>query len=302
MRIRIVIAAMVAGLLAGAAPESRAEALVVKSALVRLVERVELSSRVDGVLQAVNVSEGDRVEAGDLLAQIDDAEARAIHDRALLEAKIAKMEAENDVALRDAERVLEVALRELSRARQTVQRVPGSLSESKLDMLQLAADQAELAVERARRELEVKQVTLGVREKLAAEALVVLERHKIVSPLPGVVAAVEKRAGETVTVAEKTFRVVNDQRLRVEGFLATRDYRPGLTGAQAGLEFTLPDGSRHPVSGRVVFVSPENDPHNGEIRVWIEFENPQGRWRPGMRPRVTIDAPPPALSRSKVDR
>lgn len=274
-----------------AASRVSAEQLTLKSSLVRLIEHVELSAQVDGVLKSVEVQEGQRVSRGQPLAQIDDALAAVVHERAQLELEVARMEAEQDVAVRDAEKVLRVAQADWRRAQEAVAKLARSVSESQMDAIQLAADQAELALERARHELQLSRTNMRIKQSAADEARERLERHRIVSPMDGMVAAVEKRVGESVAAGQKVVRVVNDERLRVEGFLETRFYRPGLNGAQAKLRFELPGRLPEQVVGRVTFVNPENDPHNGEIRVWVEFANPQGLFRAGMKPLVTIDVP-----------
>jgi multidrug efflux pump subunit AcrA (membrane-fusion protein) len=50
-----------------------------------------------------------------------------------------------------------------------------------------------------------------------------------------------------------------------------------------------------------VFVSPEVDPVNGQVRVWAEVENRDGQLRPGVHGKLSIgptpaDAPRPATT------
>ncbi|MGC3967799.1 MAG: hypothetical protein QM775_10635 [Pirellulales bacterium] len=41
--------------------------------------------------------------------------------------------------------------------------------------------------------------------------------------------------------------------------------------------------------GRLSFVSPEVDPVNGEVRLFVEMANPDQLLRPGLRGTLTID-------------
>jgi len=50
---------------------------LIASGRVRVVTRIQLSSQISGRAVAVRVAEGQRVRTGDLLVQLDDAEARA---------------------------------------------------------------------------------------------------------------------------------------------------------------------------------------------------------------------------------
>jgi multidrug efflux pump subunit AcrA (membrane-fusion protein) len=41
--------------------------------------------------------------------------------------------------------------------------------------------------------------------------------------------------------------------------------------------------------GKIVFIDPEIDPVNAQVRVWVEVPNPGLRLRPGMRANMTLD-------------
>jgi multidrug efflux pump subunit AcrA (membrane-fusion protein) len=55
---------------------------VIASGRVRVVTRIQLSAQISGRVVAVRVVEGQRIRAGDLLVQLDDAEATADVSRA----------------------------------------------------------------------------------------------------------------------------------------------------------------------------------------------------------------------------
>ncbi len=42
-------------------------------------------------------------------------------------------------------------------------------------------------------------------------------------------------------------------------------------------------------AGHIVFVNPEIDPLNSQVRVWAEVENPDLKLRPGMQATLTIE-------------
>ena len=59
------------------------------------------------------------------------------------------------------------------------------------------------------------------------------------------------------------------------------------------LAVELPDGQQAEFPGKLVFVSPEIDPVNAQVRVWAEIENEGLRLRPGMRGRLIVKVPDP---------
>ena len=59
------------------------------------------------------------------------------------------------------------------------------------------------------------------------------------------------------------------------------------------LTIDLPGGAGAKLPGKVVFVSPEIDPVNSQVNIWVEIDNEELRVRPGMRAKMTILVPPP---------
>ncbi len=67
---------------------------------------------------------------------------------------------------------------------------------------------------------------------------------------------------------------------RIRRSRPARDPRP---------QVSPPNASSHTVPGHIVFVDPEIDPGNAQIRIWVEIENPELRLRPGMRAWLDLD-------------
>ena len=85
-------------------------------------------------------------------------------------------------------------------------------------------------------------------------------------------------------------RIIKINPLRVEAFVDGSKYGANLYGRPARLTAHLPPGDRvAEFHGRVVFVSPEVQPVNGQVRVWAEVENRDLQLRPGTRGTLTID-------------
>ena len=121
----------------------------------------------------------------------------------------------------------------------------------------------------------------------------------IKSPLDGVVVEINQRPGEWVEPGETMFRVVRIDRLRVEAFLDAHQAAGLLVGRPVKLAIDAKGDATAEFSGKIVFVSPEVDPVNGQVRVWAEVENPDGQLRPGVHGKLSIgplpaDAPRPA--------
>jgi RND family efflux transporter MFP subunit len=258
------------------------------SVLIRLIDQVDVPARAIGALAEIHTSEGKVVLKGQLLAQIDDTEARLDQQRAEMEVAIARQQATDDVAIRSAKKSSDYARAHYERLRRAEQSQPRSVSESELEKARLDAEQAVLEMERAQSEHELA----NLKEKLSASDSEVAKRNvevrKIMAPLDGVVVSVLNQPGEWVKPGDKIFRIVRTNRLRAEGFVAAADVREDLRGATVTLWPELAESASETFSGKIVFVSPEIDPVNGQVRVWAEVENPAGRLRPGIRAKMTI--------------
>jgi macrolide-specific efflux system membrane fusion protein len=92
-----------------------------------------------------------------------------------------------------------------------------------------------------------------------------------------------------VQPGDAVVRLLRINPLRAEGFLRARDLRYKLEKQPVKLQVILP-GETRPTSfeGRVVFVDPEIDPVNSQVRVWAEIDNSSDRLRPGMRGDMAI--------------
>ncbi len=98
-------------------------------------------------------------------------------------------------------------------------------------------------------------------------------------------------------------RILRLDRLRAEGFVQTRDLERELLDAPVKVRVAAPGKPEAEYAGRVVFVSPEIDPVNSQVRVWAEIENPQLDLRPGLRATMTIDArPAKSAGRNDADK
>jgi len=280
-------------LLLGDARESTAaEKIAVDSAVVTLIEQVDVPAREAGVLSTVGVREGALVTAGALLAQMDDTQAQLAKKRAQIELDTARVEAANDVDVRFAQKSTEVARAELKRASESLEKYKKSVSATELDRLRLEAERAALQVEQAEQVLKVAALTEQLKQNDLDFATASLDRLTIKSPLDGMVVEVNQRPGEWVEPGEAMFRIVRIDRLRVEGFLDAPLAVASLVGRPVVLSVVGARCAAAEFPGKIVFVSPEVDPVNGQVRLWAEVENRTGALRPGLHGTLLIDPPP----------
>lgn len=268
--------------------EKESDKTVVESALVTVIEEVEAPAKIEGVLATIEAREGQMIEAGGVLARIEDAEVRLAHDRARIEFEIARKQAKNDLKVRIARKAAELARSELKRALGANEKHKDAVSAGEIDRLRLTAEKADLEIDQTIHEQETAALTSQLKEtemQLAQEAV---DRRAIVSPISGMIVQVNTHKGEWVQEGKTVVRVLRVDRLRVEGFVLARKLTGDLMGRRVTLAVDLAGNPKMEFEGAVVFVSPEVNPVNGQVRVWAEVENKKLLLRPGLKGNLTI--------------
>jgi RND family efflux transporter MFP subunit len=261
----------------GATPKSGID---VQSVVLRLMEEAEVPAQEAGVITSVAVREGQRVKQGELLAQIDDQVAKLAADATKAKYDIARAKATNDVRIRYAQKATDVSQAELRRSTESIERFAKSVSQSQLDVEQLTVQKNRLEAEQATHEQEIAALEMRQQESELNAARTQITRRRVVAPFDGVIVQIYARKGEWAEPGQKALRIVNVDRLKAEGFIRAEDATDHVVGRAIRLVIE-PGGERNTYAGKIVFVSPEVDPITGQVRIWAEIDNRDGRLRPG---------------------
>ena len=283
-------------------PATTPAPVVVRDIQLTVIQQVELPARDEGVLADVLIHVGQMVKRQDLLAQLNDDQAKMAVERARIQFEIAKQEAKNDTHDRLARKKLAVAKSELERAKQSNVEFANSVSQTEIDELQLKADQASIQIEQANHELKQATLAQKLKETELQIANRLLERRQIRSSLNGQIVQLYRQPGEWVKPGEPVVRIVRLDRLRVEGFVKAEQLSHGFQNAAIVLTVSLPNRPRAQFPGKIVFISPEINPVDGQVRFWAEVDNRDLLLKPGMAGEVRIQptqgtAPPQAANR-----
>ncbi len=265
------------------------EAIPIEGAILKTIEATTLTSQVAGMVRELNASEGDSITVGENIGRINDEAVRLELEQLRIQVEVAKKKQANSINLRLAEKGNQVAETEYQRALGANARVPSTYPINEIDRLRLVADQAKLEVERAQYELEIAGFEVVLAQGNYRKSYELYSRHQLTAPATGVVVSVEKRPGEWVEPGTDLLRIVRIDRLRVEGFITAEHAQSNLVGRTANISQMAPNKSES-VEGKVVFVSPDVNPVNSQVRVFIEIDNTAGKWRPGVRVNATIGA------------
>ena len=275
----------------GAAAE---DTLRAANAVVTLIEQTQLPARSAGPLAKLTIREGDAVRAGDDIGQVDEAGAAIVLERAQAEYEIAVAEAENEFKMLAAEKAAAAAKAELQRAEESAVKYSKSISQTELDRLRLVAERSELEYRQSRHERTITKLNAVVKQKARDEAARTVELHRIRAPVNGVVVEVMRRVGEWVEPGMPVVRLVRMDSLRVEAFVGAADASRLRPGMPAKFIAATADTAAKSSDGKLVYVSPEIDPVNGQVRIRAEMENSAQLLRPGLQGTLEINVAPAA--------
>jgi RND family efflux transporter MFP subunit len=260
----------------------------IPNVLVKLIDELDVPAAEAGTVTEAAVHEGKTVAAGEVLIQIDDSQARYALERARIELAIAREKAASDIAFRGAERTSETAAAELQRAEESRSRLRDTVTETELERLRLAADQARLAVEKAQQEQQAARLAQDLKQVEVDFAAQQVARRQVTAPFAGMVVQVHARRGAWVEPGDKLLRVVRLDRLRVEGMVDARQGSLKQQSQSVTLKVDLPGGKSTSFPGKLTFVSPEIDPFTKQVRVLAEIDNPGFALQPGLRGMLIV--------------
>ena len=165
-------------------------------------------------------------------------------------------------------------------------RLTRDLASSELERLNSLAQRNAISV--SREELGKKKAEFDVARVDLELASAVLRRRQLLAPFDGQVALFHKDVGEKCEEQQPVVRVVNTRRCllvaNVEPRLAT-----GLRlGQRVPVEVVVGDASL-PREATVTYVSPVVDAASGLLRIKAEFDNADGKVRPGVPGQIRLN-------------
>lgn len=190
---------------------------------------VKVGSRVSGVVERLRAQIGDQVEAGQVIAELDDSELRAKLDQ-------------NIAALNKAKADLEYARLNMERQRSLLKK--NFTSRQQADLAEKEYETALAQVAQAEANVEFAEVQLGY--------------TRIYAPITGVIASISTQEGETVaaSLAAPTFvNLIDLQRLEVQTYVDETDIGKIRTGLEA--MFTVDTFRNTEFEGKVTAIYPK---------------------------------------------
>lgn len=217
----------------------------------------EVAAQVSGEITAILVDEGEAVEEGAVVLEIDPERRHLDLDRA--KARVQEAEAGLAEQRREVERVRKLARKNVASRAQL--------------------DQAETAGHTASARLLATKADLGVAERALRDA-------SVTAAFPGLIARRLVSRGEFVSAGQKLFELVSLDPIEVEFHLPELDasrVREGLP-----VEVSVAPYPDDVFDATITVVSPTIDPRTRTLRVKGLIRNEDGRLKPGLFARVDL--------------
>jgi WD40 repeat protein/biotin carboxyl carrier protein len=201
-----------------------ADRLTIPEATVFLKYEIEVSSRVEGKIDTINVREGERVRKGQTLAKLDDRQAETLK-------LIAEMKSKElaDIMIKGADvgsKAMGFIVEKDKQAGSSV-----SLQEREINIARWQKSQYDVMQAQQEKLIAAQEFIKARRD---------LEYHTIVSDIDGEVERITKKIGENVKPGEVVFRLVNQDRLFVEGAIEAQQAVRVQPGIRAIVEPQIP--------------------------------------------------------------
>ncbi|MGJ7916771.1 efflux RND transporter periplasmic adaptor subunit [Massilia sp. LXY-6] len=208
-------------------------------------------SKVSGVVRQTTVQEGMNVTAGQVIARLDDSEARA---------RVAQQQA----ALNEASARL--ALAKKNQANSAALLKQNYIAQNAYDTTSNAVDLAQAAVDSARAQLELARIALN--------------DTVIRAPLSGVVSKRHAQAGEKLSPDSPVFSIVDLKQLTLDAQVPASDIPRIKVGQE--VQFKVDGFGSRNFAGKVLRINPAAEAGSRAMLVYIGVDNPDGLLRAGM--------------------
>lgn len=275
---------------------------VIASGRVRVVTRIQISAQISGRVVAVRVVEGQRIRAGDLLVQLDDAEATADVSRAKAAVRQAsgRVEQLRRVGAIVTSETSRQAATNLGRAEAELARVEKLAATGLVARIDLDEARRNVEIARAQKNAADAQQTAtgprGVDSSIALSALAEsqaqlsgalarLEQTRVVAPKDGTILLRTVEPGHTVQPGSTLFEMAADG----ETQLVIEPDERNLAWIRLGQKARVSADAypQNVFDAEVSYIAPAIDPQRGSIEVRLRVSDPPGFLKPDMT--VSVD-------------
>ncbi|MDQ1354151.1 MAG: Efflux transporter periplasmic adaptor subunit [Acidobacteriota bacterium] len=264
------------------------------SATADVWEKATLKAEVDGTVEAIRYPIGAQVQKDAELVKLDDSEIQLQVDRAdadrlqalskYLVAESTDMQKSETLSSEDKAKLELLKEKYLNAVKDYEKK---KISEKQLDEINNEYEQAMIYAGVLREEIRKAQEGLSNANIQLKQAKLDLKRTSIKSPFQGTIADIVISKGAKVTRGLDLLKIVNLQTLYLKGFALESEVAHLKKGTAVRIKFdSFPDQYYY---GQIQSISPEIDPQNKTISIYVDIENTNNSILPGMHAAIDVE-------------
>jgi multidrug efflux pump subunit AcrA (membrane-fusion protein) len=249
-------------------------------AMITVADVVKLPAREAGVLVHLGVDEGDLVQAGQKLGQIDDSVAQIQKKAAYFGAQAAWMKSEDNVEIDFQKISAEVYRKEYERMVESNRQTPRSVTESEIALAKLKWDQGLLGTEKTTYDQKIAKVEYQAKRAELTAAEQTIKDRIITAPFAGVVEEVFRKQDEWVTAGDPILHLFRLDTMKVVGAVDSSQYDPHeIQGCEVTIVVPMARGRQETVRGRITRISTiERGDKIFEVGAEVQNRQEHGVW------------------------
>lgn len=258
---------------------------------VEYVDEIEVPALETGLLEEVNVNEGDTISAGSPIARIDDRIPRLQLKQAEVRIANANRTAQDVTSIEAAEKQIQLTSQRYQTTKRLEQKGARSSEERKT-----ARYEYEVAILQ-KRSAQMRQLEAigeaSLEDARANEAAERIRRHNISALFDGVVIDKFKHQGEWVQAGESIVKVARMDKLYVTRLISNLEFNPSdVKGKRVKVVAELARGEKLEFDGKITVIGSRDVSGKGnEFKVKAEITNQvkQGEWVLRKNSRVSME-------------
>ncbi|MDW7674944.1 MAG: efflux RND transporter periplasmic adaptor subunit [Bacillota bacterium] len=272
-------------------------------------QTVNIIPKMNGKIARVYVQDGDQVEAGDVLVQLDTSDISGQVDQAEVSYQLALLQLEKlKVGTRIEQLEQSRAAFSMSQAQYESAKVAferteqlyqaGAIPKQQLEQAETQYKVATAQLKQAEESLKMAEVgatpeDIRLAELQVAQAEVTLRNARnqldnavITAPISGVVSAVSAKVGEMASPSMAVVVINQLDKVEIQINLTEKDINKVEKGQQA--KVLVSAVSKQPFEGKITNISPVADPRTRTFLMKVEVANEAGQLKGGMSASVDI--------------
>ena len=265
-----------------------AQEFVAKDCVLQVVEQVDIPATANGKIVELVERVGAQVTEGQVVARIDNTRAKLELERARNDLLIATEEANSVHQIEFVKKSLDVAISDLERAQKSNRSYNNVVPPQEMDRLRLLVEKYSAEVEKLKFDRQILTMKTKQKQTVVEEKELNLEDHLIRASLAGRIINLSKQEGEWVDKSESVLTILRTDKLRIEVRVPLSKITSRFQSSAARFSPAHANRQNRSFRGTIVFVSPKVETLNNLVKVWIEFDNPEGLLRPGMKGTLKI--------------